>query len=238
LTGSYDGAWSLGDDLPESDAGQTAMWVARVADDLTVDWGRGYRITSTSSAHRADGLAITRTTDDSVIVLGETRGEMEVGEESVTGFLGSRDLWLAELDVMGNLSWSQLIGGEGFEEAADVLVDERGNVIVVGAYEVALEIGATSLVAPEGASDDVFFAAFARPEQPDEVPVALWAAALTGEDLERPRGAALGTGALLVVGDFRRDMDWGRGPMWSPFGVNNQDQPVARFDAFVVDVAR
>lgn len=239
LTGSYAGGWTVGaDDLEPSAGGQDAMWAARLADDLTVRWARGFRITSTSSAHRSDGLSIAVTEDDAVVVLGESRGEMEVDGEAVTSFLGSRDLWIGEIDPDGALSWSQLLGGEGFEEATDVLVDERGDLVVVGAYEVALEIGDTTLVAPDGANDDVFFAALSRPAAPNALPTPLWVAALTGADLDRPRAATLGTGALFVVGDFRRSLDWGRGPIWSPTGLNNQSQPVARFDAFVVDVAR
>lgn len=205
---------------------------------LTVRWARGFRITSTSSAHRSDGISIAATAQDTVVVLGESRGEMEVDDGAVTSFLGSRDLWLGELDADGLVSWSQLLGGEGFEEAADVLVDERGDVIVVGSYEVNLDIGDTMLVAPAEANDDVFFAAFSRPAEPNGLALARWAASLTGSDLDRPRGASLGTGALLVVGDFRHDLDWGRGPMWSPTGLDSQSQPVARFDAFVVHVAR
>ncbi|MCA9622010.1 MAG: hypothetical protein KC731_23465 [Myxococcales bacterium] len=240
VVGSYDAAWTVaGDGLAESAADQPALYVAALDETLLPRWGRGYRVTSASSSHIAEGFSVAATAGG-MVVLGEARGEIEIDGDTVQTNLASRDLWLAELDLDGQLRWWRFLGGAGQEDAGQAVVDERGDVLVVGTFQQTMNLGASDEaggVLEAGPGGDLFIAAFTPPTDASAPPSASYNRDVGGDGLKRPRRIALGTGTVAVAGDFRDGIDWGHGPVWSPPGLN-QGNPVGRFDALVLSMAR
>ena len=103
----------------------------------------------------------------------------------------------------GTLASATSYGGAGNDEGYDVAVDRAGNVIVVGTFELTVQIGGTTLVSKGG--DDAFVAAFAPGGAPR------WAkgfGSATGDD--RAQGVAVDSaGNIYVCGLFTGAADFG-----------------------------
>lgn len=235
VTGEYRGEIALGADvLAASDSDQDALMAVKLAGPTgDIVWGRGFPITSTPAGHNAQGIALATTADDHVWVLGDFVGAIGLGESTtVSSFLTSRDLLLLELDADGVLLQHERIGNEDVEEAASVLVDEAGHVLIAGAFRQSLSLGSETLEAVNGR--DVFVAAL----EPQEGGVTyLFSRSFGGQRDERPRAIAVHQGLLLLMGTFESDIDFGLGPMWSPWGETDTIAEV-RDDGFVAVLSR
>lgn len=72
--------------------------------------------------------------------------------------LGSRDVFVAVFDGMGNLQWMRGIGGPGIDEGRSLASDDSNNIYVTGAFRDFLFVGPDTLVG-EGV-DDVYLAKY------------------------------------------------------------------------------
>lgn len=235
VTGEYRGEIALGADvLVASENDQDALMTVKLAGQTgEVVWGRGFPITSTSAGHNAQGIALATSNDDHVWVLGDFVGAIELAPSTtVSSFLTTRDVLLLELDPDGALLRHERIGSEDLDEAASVLVDEAGHVLIAGAFRQSLALGTETLEAVNGR--DVFVAALEP--QADGVSY-LFSRSFGGQRDERPRSIAAYQGLLLLMGTFESDIDFGLGPMWSPWGETDTIAEV-RDDGFVAVLSR
>ena len=64
---------------------------------------------------------------DAFIIAGKTRGPFHGNTE-----LGQDDVWIANLDPLGGLSWVELLGGSEKEWPRDLEIDRDGNILITG----------------------------------------------------------------------------------------------------------
>ncbi|WP_367270972.1 protein kinase [Thermococcus sp.] len=93
------------------------VWVLRLDADGNVKWQKTY---GGSDNEWANAIAIADNGD--IIVAG---GTYSFGA-------GDRDAWVLRLDENGNVKWQKTYGGSRNDEAASVLLDEGGNIIIAG----------------------------------------------------------------------------------------------------------
>ncbi len=81
----------------------------------------------------AAGVAVDRR--GNVFVVGETDSAGWVSGGFDTTYNGDGDGFVAKFNRRGEMLWSTYLGGAGFDTAAGVAVDRRGNVVVVGSTQ-------------------------------------------------------------------------------------------------------
>jgi hypothetical protein len=74
-------------------------------------------------------------------ITGSFSNQMNVGGMSFNSF-GGTDIFLTKLDVLGNVIWIKQIGGTGNDAGRDIVLDNLGNIIVVGYFNGTVDFDA------------------------------------------------------------------------------------------------
>lgn len=77
-----------------------------------------------------ESIAVSIDNQDSVYILGETYGSLDVSGAQETP--GAIDIFLNKYDEDGGLLWTQLIGGEHFDDPGDMEVADDGSIYIAG----------------------------------------------------------------------------------------------------------
>lgn len=115
------------------------------------------------------------------------------------------DAFVAELDSGYGLVWSRHLGGAGNELAGQLVVDDRGDVIVAGGFDVDIDLGGGPLTAD--ADGDHFIGKLDGGGEP------LWSRTL---DTDGSLGvASMSDGGAVAIGAFSDTIDLGDGAIAS-----------------------
>ena len=87
--------------------------------------------------------------DDSVVVVGNARGDVDFGEGTNTNG-GGLDIFIAKFDSDGYHMWSGLYGDSEHQLVADVAVDRWGSIFLTGHFFGSLSFGGVAVVSNGG----------------------------------------------------------------------------------------
>jgi len=160
------------------------------------------------------GHAVTCDAFGNVFVTGAFAGTMTFNGVNATA-TGLQDGFVARLSgATGAAAWGRRFGGTDFDAGRDVVVDAKGDVLVVGEFFGAFSLGAKNL-ASAGLSD-ILFARFAG-----ATGMPLDAARFGGKGLDAGRTLVVGpSGGPLIGGEFEGALDFGGGVLTSAGGFD------------------
>lgn len=198
--GEAAGVVDFGDGNPLT-ANAADAFVVKLEANGTTAWGR--LLTGTD-------IQITRAVAvdamDNVIVAGEFKDAIGLGNMTVPAAGNGSDIFLAKLDAAGNAVWIKGFGDNANQFVHALHVDAQGQIYLAGRFRGMLDFGSgVSLMA--GMNDNVYAAIF------DADGVAQWAWTYTtnSEDQAITGLAVDGCGNLVVGGSFDGDLDFGDG---------------------------
>ena len=178
-----------------------SSYIARFASDGSHEWSS---LLTTGSVAEPMGIAVNA--DGDVFVVGEFRGGITIGDETHLS-TDAYDVFMVSLTVAGEVLWSESFGGEGsfslgaMDSGQGVIADADGNMVVVGYYGGALDLGGGQLLTTNFI--EVFMGAFTPTGEH------LWSERL-GSQFEDDRclDIALGAdGSIVLTGDFGGTLD-------------------------------
>jgi hypothetical protein len=168
--------------LGSLDASFRPVW-ASVADGPDTDW--------------ANAVAAGK---DLIVSVGHFTGEAEVGGKMLTGRGGS-DILITAFEPGGTLRFARGFGSKGHSDATAVAIGERGDIVVGGAFERAIQFDGFPLQ-----STGVFAATFLIMLRPDGRVV--WAKGFGGRGNSAITGIAVDPdGSVVVGGEMGADIE-------------------------------
>ncbi len=190
VAGSLDGTADFGGG-PLTSAGGDDIFVACFDTSGTHLWSQLY------GGVNAEVLASVAVDDASNIILtGEFNGSVDFGGGALTS-AGGYDLCLVKLDAGGTHLWSQRFGDSSNQDAARVIVNDLGNIILTGEAQNAVDFGGGPLIC----DGRIFVATF------DTDGVHLWS-----NDFEAPEVYGMGvddSGNVTLTGLFAGTINFG-----------------------------
>ena len=164
--------------------------------------------------------AIVIAPDGGVIVTGYFYGTMDLGGAPLVA-ADDAAAYVARLDAGGAHVWSRSYDDVGFQNVGDAAVDADGDVVLVGAFENAIDLGGSTLTSV--GLRDVFVAKLAGPTGSH-----LWSQRFGGPAMDIPYALGVVEGADIVLGGhFQESIDFGGGPKLAD-GGDDYDIFVAR----------
>lgn len=113
---------SVNGDL-EQNYGESDVWVVKLSPKGYMEWQKVFGGTANDFANAVDVCA-----DGGYIVAGATYSN----DGYVTMNRGLEDGWILKLDAAGNIQWSSIVGGSGFDEIISIKQISGGGFIAVG----------------------------------------------------------------------------------------------------------
>lgn len=141
VTGLFQGRMDLGNGVTVTAGAGGDVFVAKFAPDGTALWAR-----SASGPGRDAGNEIATGEDGRVIVTGTFSESLAFpGGPSFTG-RGGLDVFVAVYESDGTLRWAEALTGAGTEQGRGVEVDGDGNVLLVGEFDLDLDVDGQRLM--------------------------------------------------------------------------------------------
>lgn len=153
-------------------------------------------------------------------ITGLFSGAIEFGQQILIS-AGSNDVFLSKLDPAGNALWSRQFGDSFNQSPHGVATDSAGNVVVVGTFDGAIDLGDGPLQ-NQGARDG-FVAKF------DASGDLAWSNQIASQSPISVTDVAIdpSSGDVIVVGSFEGSIDYGDGSI-SSTGAGDRDAFIAR----------
>ncbi len=107
---------------PQSPREYWDLWILKLDACGTKQWEKSLGGTGYESARD-----IEQTADGGFIVLGETNS---TDGGVVSGYGGTKDIWLIKLDASGNVQWQKRYGGSGLDIGNQIKIDADGNFLI------------------------------------------------------------------------------------------------------------
>ena len=155
---------------------------------------------------RAQAIALAP--DGNLLVTGAYNGTATFGTTTLTS-QGDFDIFLTKIDPNGNYLWATSYGGTGQDLAADVAVDDDGNIVVTGSFRGTTQIGGTSYstltntITNSASSDLLVF-------KTDTVGALLWSKQGNGKFDNKGNAIAIGpNNAIYLTGQFSDTLTFG-----------------------------
>jgi len=145
--------------------------------------------------------AVAADNSGGVVITGKYQGNVDFGGETLRS-AGTRDLFIAKFDSLGEHSWSKGFGSSGITMGRNIVVDRSGNVIVTGDFEGTIDFGGGVLTGG-GRSDILLLELSANGEH-------LWSNRFG--DSEEQWGWDVATdnsGSIVITGPFRSSVQFG-----------------------------
>ncbi|MHA1600106.1 MAG: SBBP repeat-containing protein [Alphaproteobacteria bacterium] len=128
--------------------GDNDAFVAKYTPDGTLAWVVPFGGNGNDAAH-----GVTTDDDDNVLLTGSFRGQMSIGNMTLTS-AGRRDIFVAAFNPGGTLLSAQAAGGPGSDSGFAIVADGRGGAYVTGSLSATAAFG-ESILRSTG-SDDLF----------------------------------------------------------------------------------
>ncbi len=140
-----------------------------------------------------------------IILVGEFSGKVDFGGGALES-TGNRDLVVAKFSPGGDYVWAKKFGNEFNDSGYGLSVDPGGNIVVVGAFEDKLQIGATELASKGEA--DIFVL---RLEPNGGVS---WVKSFGADRADQATSVATDKhGNIVFTGEYYNSIDFGGGPL-------------------------
>jgi hypothetical protein len=111
---------SKGGDIPDNQAGESRLWVAKFDEKGVVKWSKVFG--------HGNGISIAKRSAGGYMILADAILE----QATVSDALADIDAWLIGIDEDGNVQWENLIGGSGTDELRSIKQLSDGNFILGG----------------------------------------------------------------------------------------------------------
>jgi len=174
--------------------------------------GNGNRIWGTYFGGNSTELAtgIIENTNNDIFIIGSTVSNSGISSSGAyqKSLNGVEDAFLAKFSSSGNLIWSTYFGGSGEEWAHSIVIDNLGNLNIVG--ETRSSSGIASIGAYQTSLrgfEDAFIAKFTNSGN------LIWSTYFGGESDEHGTGIAIDTSKNLII----------TGATWSKTGISTKD---------------
>lgn len=183
--------------------GRADAFVARLDPDGELTWLRSF-----GGAGDDDALGVAVGSDGAVAVVGGFESLAELGGEERRQSAGGRDAFIMLLDPDGATRWQRGLGGEGWDEARAVALDDEGGLLVAGSFagEVAFAPDREPALRRSSGDVDAFVASFSKAGQ------LRWVRSFGGAGADVASAAARTTaGEVVVAGWFSGAVDFDPG---------------------------
>jgi hypothetical protein len=199
LAGTFAGSIDLGQGVVTA-VGNTDAFVVKLSPDGTPLFARTWGSNGDEGAQ-----GITTGAAGNVYVAGWYENGTDFGNGARPAI--NRNVFVLELDAMGNDVWSSTFGSGGSDMARCLAIDSGGNVVMAGVFKGDVDFGG-GLVLNNSATDE--FDVFAAKYTPSGTH--LWSTHFGGPDFDSLIGCALdGSDNLLLGGWFGTAIDFGSG---------------------------
>ena len=116
---------SANGDVTATNHGGVDYWIVKLNASGTISWNKLLGGTNDEKA-----TSIQQTADGGYIIAGYS---LSSANGDISGINhGSNDYWVVKLDATGNMSWNQLLGGNGDDQGISIFQTINGNYIVGG----------------------------------------------------------------------------------------------------------
>ncbi|MBV6628281.1 MAG: SBBP repeat-containing protein [Rivularia sp. (in: Bacteria)] len=147
-----------------------------------------------SGEDSVSGEEITLDSNGNIYVTGNFKTEATFGEFKLNGN-GSNDGFVTKLDESGKPIWASKFGGDSFDSANSIAVDEKGNTYITGVFESSAAFG--NLTLNGGNSRDIFVAKL------DDAGTFKWAKNFGGTAADKGNGITVDKlGNTYITGNF------------------------------------
>lgn len=128
-----------------------ALLTRRSPDGVVADWSGKFVPGPDGTLLQIASLAVAPNGD--VAVAGYFNGTLQIGIESFTSQMGSRDAFLAVFDANGALQYVKAFGDQAYQAAHAVAFDPEGNVYLGGSFAGAVSFGGEEGLEAGGTGD-------------------------------------------------------------------------------------
>lgn len=111
-----------GDINPQPDREYWDLWIVKLDRCGIIQWEKSF-----GGSNYESGRDIVQTADGSYIVAGETNS---TDGGVISGFGGTKDIWILKLDATGSLLWQKRYGGNGLDIANHIHLQDDGTFFI------------------------------------------------------------------------------------------------------------
>lgn len=140
----FGSTWSVDGDVQSGTNGFNDVWVVKVNGQGDILWERTY---GSPYYDIMNDLAVTP--DGGFVFI--DRIDNPGGD--ISQFYGAYDVWMCKCDANGNIEWQKTLGSEGLDNGVSLIINRRGNIMVVGAVQYH---GGMVTCYPQGAIGNVW----------------------------------------------------------------------------------
>jgi len=208
ITGAFMGAIDFGGGSLTS-AGGWDVYVAKLeGQDGTHLWSKRFGGSGSIANDRGEDIAVDVNGD--VVLTGYYYGggAADFGGGPLTGY-GVDDIFVAKYSgVDGSHLWSKGVGGSSYDHANSIALDDNGDVLVTGDFQLTANFGGAPLTS--SGTMDIFVAKYNGTDGSH-----LWSKRFGGSSDDKGRDVVAANGNVFVTGDFWNTVDFGYGPLTS-----------------------
>jgi hypothetical protein len=219
VAGYFEGEIDFGGSIgKKASAGKSDGFVAKLGGDGKLAWAQTF---GAAREDVANGLAVH---GDKIVVVGAFLDELKLGGYTHKA-IGSDDLFAAQLDPSGDVTWLWTLGGIDSDGANAVAATPDGGWVIGGSYSDGIEITPTLKIKSKGRTDALLvkLAATGNVE---------WVKSFGGRyDDTILHVAADANGNIYVQGHFKDTSDWGGPKPLVAAGGSDNDIVLAKYDA-------
>ncbi|MBW2733098.1 MAG: hypothetical protein JRH20_11960 [Deltaproteobacteria bacterium] len=194
VTGTFQGSAEFGDTMLVS-AGKSDVFLASFTLTGVLQWSKGF---GTATTEFASGVVVDTT--GNVTIAGSFDGSIDFGGGLLLN-AGTSDVFVASFDLEGEHRWSRRYGAALGDTAADIVVDDSGNVILTGGFNETLVLGLEPLVS--AGNSDVFVVSHSPSG------ALRWSRRFGGTQYDMGSGVAVHGGDVVVTGSFKEHSNFG-----------------------------
>jgi len=145
-----------------------------------------------------------------VLFTGVYQGGADFGGTALSD-QGNGDTFLLKINSNGEVAWQKSIGGGGYDYAFGATLDGNDDLVLAGDFSDSIDIGGATLTAASADTSDVFLASFSGSDGAFSAQGGPFGDA--EEDWINHAAYDKVNDRLVVVGQFRGDLDLGSGQM-------------------------
>ncbi|MCD6013805.1 MAG: hypothetical protein K0Q79_3667 [Flavipsychrobacter sp.] len=192
-------------------------------------WAKRFAGVPGNTAH---GRAIVADSSGNIYVTGQFSGTVDFDQGAGTYNLTSsglqQDIFIAKLDASGNFVWAKAIGGTSGDGGQSIILDNSGNVLIVGNFAGTVDFDPGAGIFNLSSSSEGFLLKLASSGN------FIWAKATASGGKSNAYGLSSdNSGNIFICGSFTNTCDFDPGPGThniSTFAVNNENTYVSKLD--------
>jgi len=140
----FGSAWSVDGDVQSGTNGFNDVWVVKINGQGDILWEKTY-----GSPYYDEPNDLEVTPDGGFVFINRFDN---VGGD-ISQFYGAYDVWMCKCDADGIIEWEKTLGSEGLDNGVSLIINRRGNIMMVGAVQYH---GGMVTCFPEGAIGNVW----------------------------------------------------------------------------------